>query len=356
MAATETPAIASGQSVRDDGLWRRVDELIDRAPDLAGVREHRLGLLAARRWRALGRLVPRDVVEEERAAAARTMTVPILLRTIRKTAGGPIVLFKGPEVATRYPESTLRPYGDLDLLVPDPVAVHRRLLRAGFKEVGDPDRFVDIHHLRPLQLEPLPLLVEVHSAPKWIDGRGPAAARALLGAAVPSSLEIDGILTLRPDHHAVVLAVHSWAHEPLGRLLDLIDIAAMTRDVDHDAARAFAAEWGVDRLWRTMLAATDAVLGERAQPAPLPLRLWARSVGTVRRRTVLESHLERWLADFWALPPRAALRAAAVAAARALVRAPGETWRDKLRRVALAVKNASMARSDHDRALAGRKR
>jgi putative nucleotidyltransferase-like protein len=337
-----------------DHLWQRVNALVDRAHDLAALREHRLELIAARRWRELGRPVPPALVEDERRAAVVTMTAPLLLEKVRAAADGPIVLFKGPEVAARYPDPALRPYGDLDILVPDAVAVHGALKDAGFREVLDPALFVDIHHLRPLHIPPLPVLLEVHSTPKWVDRLEPPPTSVLIAGAVPSSLDVDGILTLRRDHHALVLAVHSWAHEPLRRVLELIDIAAMIEGLDRSELRTLAESWRVERVWDTTLAVTDAVLGDRREP--LPLRLWAPNLPAVRRRTVFESHLERWLADFWALPAGAALRTAAVSTWRALCPTEGESWREKLVRARLAMRNASTPRSEHERVLASRRR
>ena len=83
------------------------------------------------------------------------------------------MLFKGPETAAHYPHPALRRFWDLDLLVPDAGATQRSLLKAGFREVGDPALYADIHHLRPLTLPGLPLAVEVHDRPKWADGLRP---------------------------------------------------------------------------------------------------------------------------------------------------------------------------------------
>jgi Uncharacterised nucleotidyltransferase len=337
-------------------LWTSVDLLIDQAQSLADLIEHRLQLIAARRWRALGESVPRELVQEERASGIMAMTAPLLLEKIRSALAGPVVLFKGPEVALRYPDPSVRPYADLDLLVPDAFAAHDALKLGGFREVGDPALFVDIHHLRPLGLPPFPLLVELHSRPKWIDALEPPSPAELIAAAVPSRLDVDGISTLRPDHHAMILVAHAWAHEPLRRILELVDIAAMIEELDRRQLQTLARQWRMERVWNTTLAATDALLANGSAPAPLPLRLWARNLPAVRSRTVFESHLERWLAGFWALPLRGAVRAAAGSAVRAFVPEEDESWREKLARTRLALRNASTPRSEHDRALQERRR
>lgn len=346
----------SGKRHVGSELWISVDQLIDQAQSLADLIEHRLQLLAARRWRGLGESVPPELVQAERVSGIMTMTAPLLLEKIRVALAGPMVLFKGPELALRYPDPALRPYGDLDILVPDALAAHEALRLAGFQEIGDPALFVDIHHLRPLVLPPFPLLVEVHSRPKWIDALAPPPTAELIAAAVPSRLGVDGVSTLRPDHHTMILVAHAWAHEPLRRILELVDIAAMIEELDRDELQKLAREWRMERVWNTTLAATDALLAKGSAQAPLPLRLWARNLPAVRSRTVFESHLERWLAGFWALPPRAAVRALAQSAVRAFVPEEDETWSEKLARTRLAFRNASTPRSEHDRVLQERRR
>jgi hypothetical protein len=337
-------------------IWERVEDLVDRAAGVEDLREHRLELIAARRWRALGRSVPPEIVHEERLMAIITMTAPLLLEKIRDAVDGPILLLKGPELAARYPDPALRPYGDIDILVPDARIVHQALQAAGFEEVGDPALFVDLHHLRPLILRPFPMPVEVHAAPKWIEKLEPPPLEELIAAAVPSLVDVDGLSTLRADHHALVLAAHSWAHEPLRRILDLLDIAVLLDGVDRAELRQLARHWQIERVWKTTLAVTETILGENRTRAPAPLRLWARNVRGVRRRTVLENHLARWLAGFWALPPRKAFRAAAESAAQTVAPQEGETWSEKLARTTLAVRHAATARREHERVLSDRRR
>jgi hypothetical protein len=329
-------------------LWSRVDDLIDRATGLPELREHRLELLALRRWRSLGRPIPAELIEAERAAAVRAMAVPVVLARLRAALAGPVILFKGPEVATRYRDAALRPYGDLDVLVPDAHSAHERLRAAGFEPVGDPALFRDIHHLRPLVYRPYPLPVEVHAAPKWVEFGKPPPTSELIAAAEPSRLGVAGISTLRPDHHTLVLAAHSWAHEPFGRLLELVDVAAMADGLDAKELRQLAESWQIGRLWCTTSTATQALFA-RNGPPPLPLRLWARNLPTARRRTVLESHLARSLAPFSALPLGRAAHAAAAATLRIFVPAAGERWRDKLVRAGLALRHAFVARAQHER-------
>ena len=177
------------------------------------------------------------------------------------------------------------------------------MVEAGFEPTGDPELYIGIHHLRPLVLPGLPLVVEVHHDPKWLDGTAPPTAE-LLATAVPSATGIPGLLTLEPARHAVVLAVHAWAHVPLSRLGRLIDVAAVSQGVDRSETagdrRAPGTSSGSGASRRQTI---DSLLGQR--PRPLAGRIWARHLWSVRERTVLERHLEQWLGPFSMLPPAA---------------------------------------------------
>jgi len=333
----------SGQA-RTDQLWAAVDQLVERAPTVGALRSHRLELFAARRWRQLGHAVPEEVVQRERAAGVIPLAVPALLSHIRDAYDGPAILHKGPEVAAAYPDPSLRVFGDIDLLVPDAERAQEALLAGGFELTGDAELYIDIHHLQPLRWHELPLVVEIHSRPKWIESSSPPAVAELLGVAVPSRVA-EGFLTLPPAEHALLLAAHSWAHEPLRRIRDLVDIAAVIADADAAAVGDVAGRWGVSRLWCSTYEALDFLFGDGHEP--LSLRTWARSLPQARERTVLEHHLERWLADFWVASP---VRAAA-GIPRTLVDevrpAPDETWRTKLARTGRAFRNAARRRSEH---------
>lgn len=343
--AAEAPGAAAS-------LWNAVDALIDRAPSVAALREHGLHLLAGRRWRSLGRPVADELLFEERAAAAAQLAVRPLLERVRQVVDGPLLVFKGPEVAALYPQPGLRPFVDIDLLVRDAGAAQRALLAAGFEEVGDPSLYLDIHHLRPLRWDGLPLQVEVHTHPKWLDGVAPPEFEALAEAAGPSSCEIEGVQTLARRHHAVVLAVHSWAHQPLRKVSELVDVAAMSNGIRPPEIEAVAREWGVERLWRTVTRSGDAIFfGGRPS---WHLRTWARSVIASRQRTVLETHLESILSPLGAARPLPALTVAARAALGDMRPGASESWGRKVRRTTIAIGNAFQPRSDHDRDLAER--
>lgn len=330
-------------SRRESELWEAVDRIVDRAPSLADLASHRIELFAARRWRAQGKGVPESVVDQERRAAIATLTAPVLLGRVREAYDGRIVLIKGIDVARLYPDPALRLFGDLDLLVDDAEAAQAALLSAGFQEVGDPDLYIDHHHLRPLQRPELPLAVEIHFRPNWAWGlEAPPTAELLHRARI----DADGIGHLPYAEHAVLLAAHSWAHDPLQRLRDVIDVAVMANRAGRGEVAAVARSWGVERLWNAIADVIDAMFhgGQR----PWSLRLWAQNIETARERTVLEHHVQRWLSDFWIVSPQAAVARIPSTFARELLPERNEGWRKKLARSGRALRNAFRRRSEHD--------
>jgi hypothetical protein len=336
-------------------LWQSVDRLLGRA-DIDGIRAHKLGPLAARRLRRLERPVPSVLAAEERAAVGAMMIAKPLLERIRASCDGPLVLIKGPEVASLYPDRA-RSFSDVDLLTPDAVGVHRALRAAGFEEVDDPELFRDHHHLRPLKLPSLALKVEIHMRPLWPQGVEPPRLDEIVAGSDPSRIGIDGISAPNPIHHALIIAAHAWEHEPLHTLRDLTDVAAVSAGSAAGELDRTARSWRIAKLWRTTHGAIDALLG--AGPPSVPVRLWGRHLVSVRERTVLDNHLQRWLHTFWERPPHAAVAATMGAVRQELLPEPGEGWRDKLTRAGHALRHPGTPLSAHARAwreAAGRRR
>ncbi len=325
-------------------LWRAVDRLVDRAPRFSDLISHKLELFAARRWRALGRSIPAEFLERERRASVGALALPLLLDQVFAAYDGGLIPMKGAAVAGQYPEPGLRSFGDVDLLAADAPTAQASLLAAGFQEVGNPADFIDIQHLRPLCWPGLPLGIEIHSRPKWPDGIEPPPATAeLFDAAAPAG---GGRTILPPAHHALLIAAHSWAHEPLRRLRDLVDVAVMTEAAGRAEVAALAREWRIERLWRSTLEAADSVLYEAGRP--WALRLWARNLENARERTVLENHLQRWLGDFWIMPLRPSVARMPTTIVREFLPKDSEGWGAKLSRSTQAVRNAARPRSEHE--------
>jgi hypothetical protein len=328
-----------------------IDQLIDRARRLEDLEHHGLQLFAARRWRALGRPVPNRLLAREHRAALTSLAAPAVLERIRSAYSGELLLLKGPEAAVAYPDPCLRPWRDLDLLVSDARAAERALIAAGFEYVGDRQRYVGLHHLPPLRLPDLPVVVELHHAPKWPKGLEPPDASALFEIAVPARCGIDGIIGLPPAHHAIVLAAHAWAHAPLGILRHLLDVQLVAGDAGSVDWQGIAEPWGASRLWGATVRALHATYGSGRRPAAV--RLWARHLASVRERTVFETHLTSWVSPLWSFSGFESVRWTARAIREDLVPRPGESWRDKLGRTRGTLADASLSASQHNLLRAG---
>ena len=326
-------------------LWRATDELVDRAPGPRGLRANGLQLLAGARLRALGRPVPGEILADEWRAALATLAVPVLLERARAAYDGQLMVMKGPEVALRYPEPILRGYRDIDLLTDDAEAAERALLAAGFQAMGTTEVDDVGYHVCPLVWPGLPLCIELHRWPHWVAGLEPPPVRELFDAAEPSRLGVAGILAPAPHHHALLLAGHAWVHEPLRRLVELIDVAAFTEETDRKAVRTLARRWGCERIWRTTESAVDSLL-YGAAPS-FALRTWARHLGGARERTVLENRVQRLAGPAWGLPVRDVPRAVLGASADHVRRHDGERWRTKLARTGGHVRNSARPISEH---------
>jgi hypothetical protein len=336
--------------VRDTAAaWERVEQVVGQAQSVHALRTHRVELIAARLWRRQEQPVPDEVREQERRAAAVVLASPILLRRVRAACDGRLVLMKGPEVAVHYPEPTLRPFIDLDLLAADARAAWHALRRAGFVEVGDPMRYTDVHHLRPLAWPGLPLAIELHhevNQARWL--RPPATAE-LLELTQPSATGVPDLFAPVPAAHAVLLAAHAWVHEPFRRLLDLIDIAMVLDERERGAAARLARRWGFERIWRATIGAVDSIV--YGSHRPISLRVLGGHLAGVRERTVVETHLARWAGPAYGLSSdhRRALWAATAYCAEAALPRADERWIDALRRTALALAHAFRPQSNHDR-------
>ncbi len=337
-------------------MWAAVDEITSAPVGVEALRRHGLHLIAAHARCARGEPLHPELRREQQRAAARALAAPVILRRACDAFDGPFLLMKGPEIAARYPQPTMRPYIDLDLLVDDPEGARAELLRAGFSEVGDPARYAGAHHLRPLVWPELPLPIELHRTinhPSWL--RPPATA-GLLACSQPSAIGVHGLRALPPGAHALVLALHGWAHEPLRRLLDLLDVAvALEGGRGRDPASELARDWGVRRLWQTTLNAVDALLYGRGDT--FALRVWARHLRQLRERTVLEGHMARFAGPACGSPSH--LPRALVAAAGAFTAAAGrkseERRVDAARRTVYALADAFLAQSRHESARRSRR-
>jgi Uncharacterised nucleotidyltransferase len=232
------------------------------------------------------------------------LTVIPLLERVRSSCDGELVLLKGPEIARLYPKSGRR-FTDIDILVEDAPAVGRELALGGFDEIMQPFASPTWHELEQnFTFGDIELEVDVHKSAHWPWGlrKPPSLTREVLEAAVPSTLGVAGISTPAPHHHALLVAAHAWAHEPLWTLQDLIDIAVVSADADDQDLKRTAAAWEIGRLWQTTRETIDAVFYE-GRPT-IPLRTWARHLEQVRERTALEGTVTTLVQGYWGMSPQ----------------------------------------------------
>ena len=337
----------------NDAIWNGVGRLIDGAPSLANLRVHRLHLIAAARWRAAGLAVPPHLAREEAAFAIRRSAADTVLKAIRDSCDGPLLLLKGPAVSRLYPDPTWRPFSDLDVLAEDPERTQRALVAAGFRPYAwQPDEYYEgLHHLRPLLLDGLPgPLVEIHRRPQWVSFEDAPRASELFSVATEEASGVEGYVALPPAHHALVIAAHSWAHRPLRRMLDLVDVELLAAAGSRQEVTEVASRWNLSRLWRITADVADALIMGEGRP-PRELRAWGRALVEVRDITVFENHIVRFLSPFSVLPFARALGACATAVLDEVRPVPDESWRKKLHRMRVELAHPTRPASEQARML-----
>lgn len=344
MAAAASRGRVQARQSGSHHIWAALDALLART-DPEGAWHHALGALEAQRLRRLGLPVPEPLEREERAAMLVAGMAPPVLERVRQACDGPLLLFKGPEVARLYPPGG-RPFSDLDLVTPRAEAAQRELLDAGFRE--DQLGVVATYHLQPVIWETFPLEVELHHQFKWPESLRRPPLAEIVEAAVPSLVGVEGVLAPRPAHHALILAAHSWEHRPLRLVRDLLDVALVSAQADEGEMKRTAAAWGLGPLWRTTRRAVAYLFEDGRRP--VSLRTWARHLPAVRDRTVFESHLEHWMSPFWGRPFGRAVANTPAVLAREVRPLPGESWSDKLNRTLTAIRSptTSLGRRDDD--------
>jgi hypothetical protein len=333
--ATYAPADPAESAVP----WAAVNRMLD-GMDVPTVLAHRLGPLAAIRWRETGRDVPELLLVHEQGARVRSMqSVPILARA-RAAYPGRMMLLKGPELEWLYPQGG-RWFRDLDLLVDDPKAAFHALLAAGFEPAPFDER---PHHLPALWWPESHLPVELHTRLKWPRHLTSPPNDELFAGAVPTSLPVEGLEAPGAAHHAVMMAAHAWAHLPLRSIGDLLDVTLLAHAADARESEDIARRWGLTSIWGTTTTTSRWLFEGGREPAAV--RLWARSLREPREPTILERHVSRWVSPFWMLPFRRAVGASMKNVVADMQRGDGEPWRAKLRRIVFVATHPSKRRSD----------
>lgn len=279
-------------STDTDPIWQALDRIITTDIHQHNLHIHGLGPLIAWRLRLNGQPVPEHLVAASRSAAYGTVTAAPLLQSIRDAISGPILVLKGPEIAACYPAPALRPYGDLDFLVPDLPSAERQLIAAGFDLLGSQNDILPgyIHDL-PLKKKGTALAIELHRRPGWLNWMNAPSNEHLFEIAILSATGVDGILTLPPVERTLFLADHSWRHGPYHSWLHPIDIALMHQHADPAALESTAAAWGLENLWNRTTNIIDALFYQSENPLGVLDHLWSRHLRAYRSRTTHEYYL-----------------------------------------------------------------
>lgn len=200
--------------------------------------------------------------------------VDVLARLDR--AGVPALLVKGWAIARAYPEVGLRPYTDVDLVVPREQGPAARLaLREG---------------------PPLDVAVDLHEGPTRVDAE---AFDALWARSEVVPCQGTPLRVLGPEDHLRVLALHALRHG-VCRPIWLVDLAVAVerRPPGFDWARCLGPDRRRAEWVRGALGLAGRLLGARLEdtpvaPARLPgwlvravLRSWDRGEGVSDQRVV----------------------------------------------------------------------
>ncbi len=182
---------------------------------------------------------PQEVMDGLRqdlhAAAAQMVLAEQQLASVLgalSAADVPVVVVKGAATASFYPDSALRPYGDIDIMVPEAqlgLAEHT-LNSLGYECFASKAWWLDrFHHLPPMVSEDGGLLVELHWSLDFQVENGRLPAKDLWARAVPWT--VKGQPTLRLDAIDAVLHLCRHAvvqHRVYGAFRSLCDLVQIT--------------------------------------------------------------------------------------------------------------------------------
>lgn len=276
---------------------------------------------------------PSGTGADRAAIAAKQLAAEAALREMRTVFDGTLVLLKGLELSSRYPDPTDRPFGDIDVLTDEPDRLQATLIDLGY-EAGERAPFeVRVHyHDVPLQHPGLPIFVEVHRNPGWLAGMTPPSLETLLAMTAPSATGIAGLMALESPAHAVYLAVHSWRHRPFWRPQDLDDIESLLQhEGTADEATRLAQDWGVSRIWSYYLNDIASRAGEARQKAVV--RLFGKAPTSRRRRSARSDYLAMHAGQLFVDHPLRYAPDIIRKVRRDLQPLPGESRRHKARRI-----------------------
>ena len=197
--------------------------------------------LGQREGDADGRLsVPLEVVEELQAdfysAAAHEIRAELQLATVLgalSAAEVPALVVKGAALAAYYPDPALRPYSDIDIMVPGAQldTAEQALSSLGYRCFASKGWWLDhLHHLPPMVSGNEGLLVELHWGLDYQEDAGRLPADDLWARAVPWVAQGEAALRLDAVDAALHLCRHAVVqHRVYGVFRYLCDLAQVTR-------------------------------------------------------------------------------------------------------------------------------
>ena len=183
------------------------------------------------------------------------------LEVLRGLIDGPMVLFKGLEIAQLYAEAWQRDFIDVDVLCVNVDEADELLRDAGYSPLEGHPTIPGFHQTAALARADSPVTVELHRRPHW-----PAWSSFPLDeffdTALSSRTGIDGLSRPRDDFHTLIVAWHFW-RDGAHRLRDLIDLHQLAKLSSDDDLSALASQLGVGTMWRRTRAALDVFEGHR---------------------------------------------------------------------------------------------
>jgi hypothetical protein len=255
----------------DEAVWRE---------DLPTILAYRLSGLALAAARASGVTLPADVQQQikstytgETMNGMRIETLAVQVAQAFEKQSIPMLVVKGPTIARFYPEPTLRPFHDVDVLVAPSLfdAAARVLASLGFVEHDDlmqPRAYFNRSCREAVNLVRADnTSVDLHHhVPPWIWGARLSFDR-LCARSTPMALDRGDIPALSNEHTLLLAALHLLSDKSRPGATPIIwrDVIAIAAACDPAAvateARALRLDW--------LLALVLAELPSWAQPAAL---------------------------------------------------------------------------------------
>ncbi|HEY3673378.1 MAG TPA: nucleotidyltransferase family protein [Acidimicrobiia bacterium] len=300
--------------------WSGLVKIIDRTDDWRGLELHGLLGIAAARAAATGRATPAAAELARAAAGGNLLRSQAVLEDLRRGTNREFLVFKGPEVAVRWPDASWREYADVDVLADDAEAMRADLAAAGWRDLVGPTAlrsttYERIHHVRPLIHPTLSMTVEIHRRANWPTWGTPPPFEDLADDAVPSATGVTSVMAPTAPKHALLVLAHSCARQPIEQLSQLVDLLVLSEMADVHDLHSIAHRWGLFRLLGFAHEAIDSlILGNRRDS--LALRMLAPHLRKVSWPSARQQQLRRYASSPVFTSPAVAGRALMAGAGR----------------------------------------